>query len=389
MRLTTSLEAMRPAISPCLRCSGCTYGVWPENYIFCPIYAHGQSFTSSAGGLLYLARAVLNRQMEFNQSFADLAFTCAACGACDGKCVIVRCINPEMALSDIIRLMRYEAVKRGLIPEGPIMRMYEQVKKNGDLIGDGRVEDLEVTKGIRSDKADTLVIADCMHGGAQVDSLNAALKLLERMKKPFALFADAGCCGSTLYDFGFWDQLPALAKTKWNVIKGFGKKKLLFIDPHCQEFMTNKYAKIIDRFPGFKGQHFSEVMLNALDKGTLKKKKMKKKVKVSYHDPCFLGRGLGIYEPPRQVLQHLDGVQLVEMKRNRAQSFCCGARILGSYFGDLSEETANERINEFRDTGADLLITACPYCKDIFGKVMGKEADRVQDLTQFVSERVA
>ncbi len=388
MRLTTSLEAMKPAISACLRCSGCTYGAWPENYTFCPIYARGQTFTSSAGGLLYLAKAILNQQMEYSQSFADLAFTCAACSACDGKCVIVRCINPEMALSDIIRLMRYEAVKRGLIPEGPIKKMYEQVKKNGDLLGDGRVKALKVPKGVESDKADTLLIADCMHSDAEVASTNAALKLLEKMRKPVALFADPGCCGSTLYDFGFWDQLPGLVQTKWNAIKGFGKKKLLFLDPHCQEFITNKYAKIIDTFNGFKGQHFSEVLLDAFVKGKLKTKKMKK-VKVSYHDPCFLGRGLGIYDAPRKVLSRLDGVQLLEMKRNREQSFCCGARALGSHFEDFSETTAKERVSEFLETKADLLITACPYCKEIFGKVLGKEANRVKDLAEFVCERVA
>jgi Fe-S oxidoreductase len=387
MKLTTSLENMRPAISPCLRCNGCTYGPWPGNETFCPLHSRDKCFTFSAGGLLFLSRAILNGQIDYNQSLADLAFTCPVCRACDGKCVIVRCINPEMALSDTIRLLRYELVKRGFIPQGPIKKMYEEVKKNGDLLGNGRSKALKIPQSVQNDKADTLLIAECLHGHAEAGSLDAALRLLGRMKKPVALFSDPGCCGSTLYDFGFWDQLPALVEKKWKKIESFGKKKLLFIDPHCQEFMTNKYGKIIDRFPGFKGQHFSEVVLDALTKGKLKSKKMKK-VKVSYHDPCFLGRGLGIYEPPRQVLGALDGVQLVEMKRNREQSFCCGARGLDNYFENFAEGTAKERINEFLETKADLLITACPYCKEIFGKVLGKEASRVRDLTEFVSERV-
>jgi heterodisulfide reductase subunit D len=225
-----------------------------------------------------------------------------------------------------------------------------------------------------------------MHSDAQTKSFNAAFQLLEKMKKPVAIFADPGCCGSTLYDFGFWDQLPALVEAKWKKVKGFGKKKLLFVDPHCQEFMTKKYSKIVDKLNGFKGQHFSELLLDAFNKGKLKSKKIKK-VKVSYHDPCFLGRGLGIYDPPRQVLQHLDGVQLVEMKRNREQSFCCGARGLGNYFEDFAKGTAQERIKEFLETKADLLITACPYCKEIFQRVLGKEKERVKDLIEYVNER--
>lgn len=387
MKLTTNLEDLRGSLSACLKCHGCTYGSWPQNQSFCPIYERGKTFTASAGGLLYLAKAVLNHQMDYNSSLADLAYTCAACGACDSQCVIVRSINPNMALSDIIRLLRYELVKRDLIPDGPIKKMYEKVKKNGDLSGNGHERALAVPKELQNAKADMLLVADCLHSDTQVASYTTALGLLAKMKKPVAVLSDSGCCGSTLYDFGFWDELPALVETKWKRIRDSGKKKLLFLNPHCQEFMTNKYPKILDEFDGFKGQHISEVLLDGLTGGKLKRKKGKK-ITVSYHDPCFLGRGLGIYDPPRQVLRRLDGVQLIEMKRNRDQSFCCGARALGTYFENFSQDTANQRVGEFLDTKADVLITACSYCKDTFRKAMGKEGDRVQDLTEFVSERV-
>jgi heterodisulfide reductase subunit D len=384
MKISTSLEEIRGAITACIKCSGCTYGPWPENYSFCPIYEHGLTFTASAGGLVYGAKAIQKGVMDYNQSLADLAYTCTACGACDGKCVIVRSINPLMALSDIIRLIRYEGVKRGFVPKGPIKQMYETVKKTGDLAG----KTLTVSDKVQNDKADTLLIAECIHTDADAKPFDAAVALLAKMGKQVAVFSDPGCCGSTLYDFGFWDQLPALVEKKWKKIKGFGNKKLLFVDPHCQEFMTNKYRKIIDGFKGFKGQHISELLLDAFKKGKLTSKKMKK-TKVSYHDPCFLGRGLGIYDAPRQVLGCLDGVTLIEMKRNREQSFCCGARGLGTYFKDFPETTARVRIQEFLDTKADILITACPHCKDIFAKVLGKDGRQVKDLTEFVSERTA
>jgi Fe-S oxidoreductase len=284
--------------------------------------------------------------------------------------------------------MRYELVKRGFVPEGTIKKMYEEVKKKGDLTGNGRAGTLKIPEKVRNDKADTLLMADGIRTDTEVASFNAALSLLGKMKKQVALFSDPGTLGATLYDFGFWDQLPGLVERKWKKVTGLGKKKLLFLNPHTQEFMTNKYRKIIDDFPGFTGCHFSELLLDAFNKGELKSKKMAK-VKVSYHDPCFLGRGLGIYEPPRQVLGHLNGVELVEMKRNREQSFCCGARGLGNYFADFANGTAKERLKEFQATKADILITACPYCKDIFSKNMGSEANRVKDLTEFVTERTA
>jgi Fe-S oxidoreductase len=94
---------------------------------------------------------------------------------------------------------------------------------------------------------------------------------------------------------------------------------------------------------------------------------------------------LGIYDAPREVISALSGVKLVEMERNRANSFCCGARTLGNYMPDMPEWTAKERIKEFEATGADLLVTACPYCKDNFRKVLpDKDKGKVIDLVELV-----
>jgi Fe-S oxidoreductase len=388
MKLATSLESIQGAIRACLKCNGCTYGAWPANETVCPLFARDQCFTHSAGGLLFLSRAVLTGQMEYNQRLADLAFTCSACRACDSKCVIVRCINPDMALSDIIRLLRYELVKRGFVPEGRIKEMYDEVRKNGDLSAKG---EKALTPPKRKREADTVLVVEAIHDQNLKKSYGAALRLLEKIGKPIELLADQGTFGSTLYDFGFWEQLPALVKVKSEKLKALGDKKLLFLDPHCQEFVTNMYPKILDNGTAMKGQHISEVLLEGLTKGKLKGKPMKK-VKVSYHDPCFLGRGLGIYEPPREVLKRLGNVELVEMKRSKDQSFCCGARGLGSYFEGFAERTASMRVNDFLATKADLLITACPSCKEVLGNAMGNSglrASRVKDLTEFVNERVA
>jgi Fe-S oxidoreductase len=386
MRLTTSLEDLRGSVSACLKCHGCTYGPWPQNHGFCPIYERGRTFTASAGGLLYLAKAVLNGQMDYNASLAELAYTCATCGACDDRCSIVRSVNPEMALSDIIRLLRHELVKRGFAPDGPIKQMYEHVKRTGNLPSNGRAKSLPIPR--ENGQADMLLVADCLHTDTEASACTAALGLLAKMDTRVAVCAESGCCGSTLYDFGFWDELPALVTKQWKKIQSFGNKVLLFVNPHCQEFITNKYPKILNgEFKPFQGKHISEALLDGLTQGKLKTKKMSK-MTVSYHDPCFLGRGLGLYEPPRQVLEHLDGVHLVEMKRNREQSFCCGARGLGNYFDNFSEDTAKARIKEFLDTKADVMITACAYCKERFRTVMGSEAERVQDLTEFVGQRV-
>ena len=138
-----------------------------------------------------------------------------------------------------------------------------------------------------------------------------------------------GCCGSTLYDFGFWDQVAPLIRANWEKMQELQVKNFVFLNSHCQEFVVKRYPETVPESRGLKTQHISQLLARALKTGKLKSKKAGK-IKVSYHDPCYLGRGLGIYDAPRQVLAGLDGVQLVEMERNRANPFCCGAQAGGS-----------------------------------------------------------
>ena len=164
-------------------------------------------------------------------------------------------------------------------------------------------------------------------------------------------------------------------------------KEVLFINPHCQEFMMRRYADIVPEGPQIKGRHFTELLVNAFEQGRLKPKKQK--IKVSYHDPCHLARGLRIHEAPRKVLSFL-GVELVEMKRNREDTYCCGAGGSDRVFSNFTDWVAAQRIKEFKETGAELLITACPYCKEAFKRVLSsEERERVRDLIELVDEQTA
>jgi Fe-S oxidoreductase len=384
MKLAATLEDVQGASSTCLRCSWCSYGPWPENLPLCPIYWHEPSFTFSGGGFLFLALALLENKIDFNQSIADYAFSCSSCLACDTKCAVIRSHKSHLHILDAIRLLRSESVKRGFIPEGTAQKIYDEVTKTGDY---GHVSPLKIPDKINSDKADTVIFAECSHARSQQAISEAAVRLLEKIGSPVSQFAEKGCCGSSLYDFGFWEQLEPLVKDNWEKMKALKDKKFVFINPHCQEFIVNRYPEILSDYSPVSNQHISQLLADAFKNGKLKSKNAGK-VKVSYHDPCYLGRGLKIYDAPRDVLAALDGVELVEMKRNREDSFCCGARTLGNYVPGLLEDTARERIREFEATGADLLITACAYCKDSFQKVMSeKDRGRVKDLTELVDER--
>ena len=369
MKLTARLDDVQAAASRCLRDARCTYGSWPENHVLCPLYRHDPSFTFSGGGYLFLILALQQKKIEFDRSVAEFAFSCAGCLACDENCNLIRCYQPYAGITDIIRLLRSEAVRRGLVPGG-VKTIYEQAGKDGYA--------LELTGN--AETADSILF-----GGPEADG--AAARLLEKLSQPYARLIEKGYDTATLYDLGFWEELEPKVKAAWAKMKPLKNKDFIFTSPHSQEFIVNHYPELIAGYTPIKTRHISQVLAEAFRDGRLKSKNTGK-LRVSYHDPCYLGRGLKIYDAPRDVLAALDGVELVEMTRNREDSFCCGAGVLGEYIPGLSEDTARERLKEFEATGADILVTACVRCQAAFRKVLpAKDRKRIKELIELVEER--
>jgi Fe-S oxidoreductase len=285
----------------------------------------------------------------------------------------------------VVRLLRSELVRRGSIKSPGIEGVLKRIVQGKGYSGKG--QELKVPDEIRDEKSANVLFAECLHTAAQKEQYQTAFSLFEKMGQSLSTFAEKGCCGSSLYDLGLMDEVGPLVKANWEKMKTLKGKQWVFLNPHCQEFTVKRYPEFLPDYKPIKDLHISQVVANAFESGRLKSKRAGA-LKVSYHDPCFLGRGMGIYDAPRQVLSQVKGVKLVEMARNRANSFCCGARALGNYYPKMSEATARERMQEFEDTEAEILITACQYCKERFQKVLpAEEKGRVKDLLELVDER--
>jgi Fe-S oxidoreductase len=106
------------------------------------------------------------------------------------------------------------------------------VKENGDIPNNGKGQDLIIPEKIKGAQEDTVLYGECFHTETQGDMVHAALSVLEKIGKPMGLFKEDGCCGSTLFDHGFWDELPELVDAKMEKMKRFQGKTFLFINPH-------------------------------------------------------------------------------------------------------------------------------------------------------------
>ncbi len=132
----------------------------------------------------------------------------------------------------------------------------------------------------------------------------------------------------------------------------------------------------------FEVLHTVEYLAQLIQEGKIKFTR-KLPLKVTYHDPCHLGRHLspGIYDSPREILRRIPGIELVEMERNRENAWCCGAGAgVKQANPDLALWSANERIKEAKDTGATALVTSCGWCEQNFKNASKEFGQEIQIL---------
>ncbi|MBN1302749.1 MAG: 4Fe-4S dicluster domain-containing protein [Melioribacteraceae bacterium] len=168
------------------------------------------------------------------------------------------------------------------------------------------------------------------------------------------------CNGDTARRLGNEYLAQMLIQENVETLNKYKVKKIVTACPHCFNSLKNEYSQFGGNFEVI---HHSEMIEKLLNQGKIKISDKSIKNKVTFHDSCYLGRYNDIYDAPRQSLMNVNGLELIEMDRNRDKGFCCGAGG-GRMF---MEETEGTRINENRakealDTGADTIAAACPFC---------------------------
>ncbi len=211
------------------------------------------------------------------------------------------------------------------------------------------------------------------------EKLNSISKATERILKiakiDYETLDDEQCCGSVLLRTGFLDD--AIEQMNGN-LKDLEGKTILTSCAGCYKTLKEDYKKYLG--VDLKVIHISQ-LLEQLIKENKIPLKHKDNLKVTYHDSCHLGRHAGEYEAPRNVINSISN--LVEMENNKEMARCCGSGGgVKSAYGDLSNSIAELRIDEAKETDADLLVTACPFCK--LNLSQNSENFDVLDLSEFV-----
>jgi Fe-S oxidoreductase len=219
----------------------------------------------------------------------------------------------------------------------------------------------------------------------------ATAALLQRAGVEFGILGEReSCCGESIRKTGAEGVFRELARENIKTFIDHGVKKILVGSPHCYHTLKNEYPEFMVRFEVV---HVTELLAELLRAGRLRITRPYPK-RVTYHDPCYLGRHNGVFDEPRELLRAIPGLELVEMKSSRQDSLCCGGgggRIWmdtprGERFSDL-------RLGQADDVKAEVLATSCPYCVTMFedSRLSRDDEDsvRIKDITEILLETVA
>jgi len=354
-----SLDEYKEIIHRCFRCGYCKFTHTYSDFN-CPSYAKHGFETYSTGGRMWLIYALINGDIEWSEHVSDILYACSTCGNCVENC---RFDKFNDFLVDIIEAARAEAVKEGFCPEKQkflLERTTNPEYYNPYAEPNSTNEELK-SKYNLPDKAEYVYFIGCTSNYRQQSLRDATLRFLKDAGIDFTLI-DEHCCTSPLLRTG--QIAPVKEFMNYNVeqIKKVDATKVITSCAGCYRTLKVDFEKQGVEMD-IEIYHTAELVKQLLDEERIAFSSEFNKT-VTYHDPCHLGRHAGVYEVPREVYKSIPGLKFVEMRRIKGNAWCCGAGG-GVKIGypDWALEISNERIEEAKETKAQVLSSTCPFCK--------------------------
>ena len=388
-------EEYQKMIKRCLRCSICKWipqvQIKSQKYATaCPAIDLYNYHPYSGGGKIILALALEMGRIKPSKELLDIVYKCTECGNCAISCKFLYTIEPL----EIIMRLRERLVEMGCGPM-PKQKAYINATKNvnnpynepHENRMDWLPDDIQVDHD-----AKLLYYVGCTSSYRRQEMAIAAARILNAAGVSFDILEDEEyCCGSPILRTGEIPTFREILNKNINIIESRGIETVIFSCAGCYDTFKVDYP--LYREYNFKVLHTVEFFSQLLDENKLKLTQ-EIPLTVTYHDPCHLGRNAeryekwegdevqlmplisinippkpkrtgktGIYDAPRDILNKIPGLKIVEMERIKEYAYCCGAGAgVKSAFPEMAIDTAKIRIDEAEDTGAEILVSACPFC---------------------------
>lgn len=370
MRMVT--ERFKEMIRRCAQCGTCTAG--------CP--------TSEASDF-NIRRLVRTLQLDLhdNKEFLSrMPWLCTLCERCSVLCY------EGLEIPKLVKALRELALKNGARPE-KVTLLLEAIKRTANpYVSKTRTKnswhesaagDIRLTPG-----ADLLYWVGCSSSMMAPNIPQATARALAKSGVEFQLLKNEPCCGEPLISFGLMDEARRIAEKIVRMVAQAKVKRIVTACSGCYYTFSKVYPEVLGvKFDGVEIMHTSQLLEQFLAEGS-GFAGIGKALKVTYHDPCTLGRLSKIYDAPRKVIQAVEGVELVEMPLIRELATCCGS---GGGMWSFDYKTALDicakKINrEIVPLDVDAIVTSCPSCYLNFKRSLAKIGSKVKiyDLSELV-----
>lgn len=353
-----------------------------HHYINCPA---GKKFVFDsyfAGGRMEIARGIIEKSLKIpTEKLLEIIYSCTTCGNCQEICFYNREIRPVEVFETIRELLVEEEI--GPLPEHLVFINSVKTKHNPYKEEHEKRLDWIDNKDLIKDSK-LLYFVGCTSSYRTRNIAKATAKILKQLNMDFNIAGEEWCCGSPLFRVGAVELGNEVMHHNIEEIKKLNVEKVIFSCAGCYRTFKKDYPAHGMELD-FEVQHVSEFLSDLIKEGKIKFKDLE--LPVTYHDPCHLGRHVGVYKAPRDVIKSIPKIKLVEMFRNRYNTWCCGAGGgVKSGYKNLALETAQERIEEAKKTGTKILVSTCPFCQLNFKdcvKAMNEDLE-ILDLTELL-----
>ncbi len=391
-----TLDQFEEMMDSCVRCSKCKYipqiAIKSQRFShICPSIQYYNFHAYSGGGRMIMANAYHKGRIDWTPEMLDILYQCTNCGGCEVACKWVYDFEPN----EVIHELRVKAIESGVGPMPAHRKYIELVERNNNPYGEPiekrpawLSDDIEV-----DDNSSTLYFVGCTAAYRREEIALSTARLLNVANESFSILgSDEICCGSPVYRVGDSKRAIDIMRDNIELFRERGIERIITSCAGCYNMLKTEYPRFIEH--DFEIIHTSQLMGELLKDGRLKPTK-EIPLKITYHDPCHLGRMSepyelyegekvellsqvyiwdppkpirqgthGVYDAPRNVIRQLPGIEFIEMERIREYSYCCGAGAgCKSAYPDFALFAANERVDEAESTGAYALVSTCPFCK--------------------------
>ncbi len=358
----------------CIRCGLCL--------ATCPTYRVTLRETDSPRGRLALLRALGEGRLEASPEMAARFYQCLLCASCNNIC------PSGVELEEILQAARDDMSHHKLQPEA-LSRLAQIINDRHNISGDDNSNRLMWTANMEQQPTGTQPheTAEVVYFVGCVGSLfprsyrlpQTMAQLMERAGLDYALLGgEEWCCGYPLLINGQLDQAMDLIRHNLAQVQAYQAKKVVFTCPSCLHIWHRIYRDVAGGELPFELLHATELLASMVDEGRLKFRALPAQ-RVTYHDPCDLGRKEKIFDAPRRVLAAIPGVELVEMRDNRASSHCCGGGgNLETFDAALSQAVSDRRLEQAQEVEAQIIASACQQCERTLTEAARRNRVRVK-----------